>query len=364
MPVTPIRTPNQAPSHVQALGNLVGYHSSGRSLEELKESNDILSGGESQRLRSYCTSQVMDPNDDLDPFGKLAFWGRTESVKADIEVRLRNYESLPREAQLERVAQEISNLRYGPNRTPIMNCILQARFLVPERRQEQLETARYILDTFAPVASKVDIVDTPDLAGTTALSHAISTKPTFDPEFAQVLWEAGANINKRNRYGATPAHEFCMIWKPQDRAIVNLARQALEWFLSHGGNPDIADGDGMKPSSMILRISVIERGMQTILNDHQAKRKQREKEPKGACLACGEENKKLMQCSRCQTARYCSPPRKCQVADWPCHKKACGDKHSQASSSKGKSTSAGAGGKSSQKSQQPQGFNYLGMQLS
>ncbi|KAK1225851.1 hypothetical protein PQX77_011194 [Marasmius sp. AFHP31] len=296
----------------------------------------------------------MDPNVDLDYFGRLAFGGSTELIKKDIEARLENYSTLARDAQLEQVAREIFRLRYGPNRTPIMNCIGQARLLLPDRRPAHLEVARYILETFAPVTSKVNIVDTPDLAGTTALAHAISTKPSFDPEFAQLLWDHGANINKRNRYGATAAHEFSMVWKPDDRAIIAQARNALEWFLAHGGDPDIADGDGMKSS---LMISKVKRGMDTILREHQSKRKRREEEPKGVCLACGDK-KEVMRCSKCRSARYCSPPRKCQLADWPRHKQSCGNSPAE------QSAPSTSGEQSSPPPQQQQGFNYLGVQMS
>ena len=284
----------------------------------------------------------MNPNTDLDVFGKLVFGGDTEILKMDIGMRLEKYcesllssentrfltceallATLPKNEQLEQVTREILKLRYGPNRTPIMNCIGQARLALPERCSAHLEIAQYILETFAPVASKVNIVDTPDLTGTTALAHAISTKPSFDPDFAQLLWENGANINKRNRFGATPAHEICMVWTPNDRAVLSQAQNAFRWFLAHGGDANIADSDGMKPANMVTNFK---RGMDTILLEHQSKRQQREEDRKGVCLACGDENKKVMQCSKCRIARYCPPPRKCQLADWPCHKRSCGGK--------------------------------------
>ncbi|KAG7085630.1 hypothetical protein E1B28_003177 [Marasmius oreades] len=281
----------------------------------------------------------MDPNTDLDNFGTMVFFGRVDRVKDDIRRRLQNYggnhlsfdcsvahllsspESQPQHTRLEKVAEEIFKLRYGAARTPIMNCIGQARILLPQLRDAHLEIARYILDTFAPVVNKrVNIVDAPDLAGTTALAHAISTKPAFDPEFAQVLWEAGGNINRRNRYGATAAHEFCMVWKPDDRAILNRAKDTLKWFLEHGGNTELADGDGMKPSNMIMRIRG---GLEMILKDHEAKRRQRGREPKRACVTCGERDRKLKECSRCESTRYCAPPRRCQRADWSVHRLTC-----------------------------------------
>ena len=48
-----------------------------------------------------------------------------------------------------------------------------------------------------------------DMSGTTALSPCFkfSTKPTFDFEYAQILFDAGGDINDRNRYGSIVAHE-------------------------------------------------------------------------------------------------------------------------------------------------------------
>jgi hypothetical protein len=40
-----------------------------------------------------------------------------------------------------------------------------------------------------------------------------------------------------------------------------------------------------------------------------------------ACLACGTVTEKLMQCSRCKVARYCSGS--CQKSHWPEHKGQC-----------------------------------------
>lgn len=44
-------------------------------------------------------------------------------------------------------------------------------------------------------------VDGTDMSGTTALMHSISTKPYFDTSFAQLLLDAGADINHRNLFG-------------------------------------------------------------------------------------------------------------------------------------------------------------------
>jgi hypothetical protein len=75
----------------------------------------------------------------------------------------------------------------------------------PRQRVQLLSVTRW-LSTVAKVP-----VDGTDVSGTTALAHSISTHPAFDPEFAQFLYDAGEDLNMRNRYGATPAHDMSMI---------------------------------------------------------------------------------------------------------------------------------------------------------
>jgi hypothetical protein len=84
------------------------------------------------------------------------------------------------------------------------------------------------------------------MLGTTALSHCFSTKPTFDFEYAQILFDAGGNINNRNRYGVIVAHEIMLVYDPSYQIIrvVKKATISLKWFLTYRGSIDIADGDG------------------------------------------------------------------------------------------------------------------------
>ena len=52
------------------------------SLEQLKKSSDILSGAESQMLRTFCTSKYMNPNRDLnDPYGRIFMTGDLAAFK-------------------------------------------------------------------------------------------------------------------------------------------------------------------------------------------------------------------------------------------------------------------------------------------
>ncbi|TFY68226.1 hypothetical protein EVJ58_g1150 [Rhodofomes roseus] len=75
--------------------------------------------------------------------------------------------------------------------------------------------------------------------------HCILTKPVFDPELAQILYDAGGDVNARNRYGGTPAHVL-------NRETMQRSADALKWFLDHGGNLDIKDNDGATARSCIV----------------------------------------------------------------------------------------------------------------
>ncbi|KAM5544814.1 hypothetical protein V8D89_001712 [Ganoderma adspersum] len=67
--------------------------------------------------------------------------------------------------------EEIYRKRWGPTRVPIYNILV-------------------LLSTLILVSEAQVPVDGTDLSGCTTLHHAISTKPTFDPEYAQMLFDA------------------------------------------------------------------------------------------------------------------------------------------------------------------------------
>jgi hypothetical protein len=199
--------------------------------------------------------------------------------------------------------------RWGPTQVPIYNCLLLATVLRPTNRQKVLDVVRWLISIGVPVDGK-------DLSGTTALAHSVSTKPTFDPEFAQLLIEAGGDINRRNRYGATCAHEFCMVWSP-DPVAIDTATQALRFFLKHGGDPSIVDNDGVAPIHA-MQVPWLLPLKNMVLEDEKVRRRD-------GCAFCGSRQGdmnavQLLRCSRCKKIRYCAPPKGCQRADWGRHK--------------------------------------------
>ncbi|KAE9974370.1 hypothetical protein EG328_003885, partial [Venturia inaequalis] len=96
-------------------------------------------------------------------------------------------------------------------------------------------------------------VDTPDLSGTTTLMWAISTKPYYEPEVADILLKAGGNINRRNRYGCVAAHDAAMV-RDYTPAGKKKTCDALRYYVEHGGDMDIACGDGTTPREIAKKI--------------------------------------------------------------------------------------------------------------
>ena len=265
----------------------------------------------------------MSPGGDLDHLGTLLFLGDLESVQAEFAARVKRLSAsglfpVSSDDPHAAAAAELYALRYGPTRTPIYNVLLLGSVIQPYLRQQHLAVARWLAQT-----AKVP-VDGTDLSGTTALGHALSTKPSFDSAFAQILYDAGGDVTVRNRYGGTCAHDLAQIWDMHDRATVRKAQGALEWWLAHGGNVDIMDNDGY---TVRAGITVGERRGLTALGDvMRGEDERRRKMSARVCAFCGREPEgevKLLTCSRCKKTRYCAPPRSCQKNDWRKHKGTC-----------------------------------------
>ncbi|KDR78544.1 hypothetical protein GALMADRAFT_243958 [Galerina marginata CBS 339.88] len=299
------------------MGQLAKLHDTGegRPLEELMKSKEVLRGQESLRLRRFCTSNCMEPQRDLDTLGKLLLTGNQDAVFLDYTARLaEKSKTMELEAAIEAVAQEYASMRWGPTEAPIFNLLGLFMQIVPSRRTNYLGFSEFLIGTRVPVDGK-------DLSGTAALSHTFSTKPSFDLEYAQMLYDAGGDVNTRNRYGATVAHEIVQVYDPSDPEVVRKSTKALEWFLSHGGSLDIADGDGMTPRFMCERMGSVLIGLKRLVEKEDERRRQN---GDLTCSLCGRDEGKLLSCGRCKKAKYCDPgSRACQKLDWPRHKKGC-----------------------------------------
>ncbi|RDI79478.1 Ribosome biogenesis protein [Venturia inaequalis] len=160
-------------------------------------------------------------------------------------------------------------------------------------------------------------VDTPDLSGTTTLMWAISTKPYYEPEVADILLKAGGNINRRNRYGCVAAHDAAMV-RDYTPAGKKKTCDALRYYVEHGGDMDIACGDGTTPREIAKKIPR-HPGLQALLKSAAFTDRTGADVPK--CNTCGLAGNQLLTCSKCNVRRYCD--QECQRNEWKLHKKTC-----------------------------------------
>jgi hypothetical protein len=133
------------------------------------------------------------------------------------------------------------------------------------------------------------------MSGTTALSHCFSTKPSFDLEYAQMLYDAGGDINNRNRYGA---------YDPSDWIIVEKATKSLECFLTHGGSVDIADGDGITPRTLCDKLKGRIPAFKKLVEQEDEKSKLK---ALSRCYLCGTDKGKLQQMQKGQILLSSAP---------------------------------------------------------
>lgn len=212
----------------------------------------LLSGYESQRLREFCSKETYTSSD-LDSYAlKTLADGNLTDVQTDFKERVASN-------GLASAQEELASIAYGPTKVPLFNYLLQLAILNPEKRPKYIE----IID-FLTLECKVP-VDTPDLSGNTTLMYAISTKPYFDTDIADILIRAGGDINKRNRYGCVAAHDIVMVGD-HSSAGKKKAADALRYFLSYGGNIDIKDGDGITARNIAMRLSSIVPELGQVIN--------------------------------------------------------------------------------------------------
>jgi len=213
-------------------------------------------------------------------------------------------------------SNDIFNMKWGRTQVPIFNMIHMLIQVIPESRSEYLAITRHLIEV-----CKVP-VDGTDLSGTTALSHCFSTKPATDLEYAEMLTAAGGDVNHRNRYGGTVAHEIVQVYDFGNPAAVSRAGRSLQFFLSHGGNLDIKDGDKATARASLMSVarSGNFRALTAMVSDED-RRRAAIQEPH--CALCGG-TEDVMMCTRCKKAYYCRRERRqCQALHWPEHKKAC-----------------------------------------
>ena len=112
------------------------------------------------------------------------------------------------------------------------------------------------------------------MSGTTALIYSISTKPYFDPEFAQLMLDAGADINRRDRFGGVAAHDITTVQLLHDQEALETAGRALQWFLEHGGSLDIKDGDDICARDIIKTLKYTVRTLSGVVDKFEEQKKE------------------------------------------------------------------------------------------
>ncbi|KAH7067377.1 hypothetical protein BKA63DRAFT_116932 [Paraphoma chrysanthemicola] len=280
---------------------------SNRTLSDLQNSNDQLSGMDGMELRGWFSQTAMIPTRDLtDPLGAALLStcsiNDLKPIKTYIQTRTQDLGSL------DTVIQEMYAKRWGPTKMPIYNVILPFFISNPDNSDHLLNLTRYLAETLRVP------VDGTDITGSSALYWSISTKPYALPPFAQILFDAGSSVNQRNRFGATTGGEIGQV---DFAADMQRNVDMLRWYLEHGGDVDGKDNDGMNVRMLVDMMRKRVPGMYGVLENGKGERGE------GVCGNCGrrEGERKLALCKRCKGVRYCSV--ECQKVDWRGHKKGC-----------------------------------------
>ena len=196
----------------------------------------------------------------IDSYGRLLRAGNVYSLRRYFENRVSSFSllgTLKAQAQARSsAADELYRLRYGPTRITIFNVLLVYTVIRPRFRKKYLECARWLVGV-----AKVP-VDGKDLSGTTVLTHAISTHPYLDLEFAGIMLKAGSPINHRTRYGYTAAHDIANVVSSREewdmlcskKKAIDEVAIALKWFVENDGNIDIKDGNEISARHLLWRL--------------------------------------------------------------------------------------------------------------
>ena len=262
-------------------------------------------------LRGWAQANPTAPSRDLkDPVGQTllaAFNGEFDALQNYCEMMIKQLGG--NDDARETVRQDLYSKRWGPTKTPIYSILLPAFHMLPNKKKELLDIAKYLAnDLKVPVDGK-------DVLGSTALFWAISTKPYVQPEYAQLLFDAGGSVNTKNRFNATAAREIAQADLHGD-TTKNV--QMFKWYIEHGGDIDNKDTDGMSVKVLVEMMRGKVPGLAEAIQNGRGERKQ------GDCATCGrtpKDGKTFPACAKCKKVRYCS--QECQKVDWKAHKKTC-----------------------------------------
>ncbi|KAI4649646.1 hypothetical protein J4E93_003966 [Alternaria ventricosa] len=281
------------------------------TLEDMINSEDQLAGMDGMELRGWSQKNPTVPSRDLkDPVGQTflsIFNQEFDALQNYAEMMIKQLGGT--EEARETFRNDLYAKRWGPTKTTVYGVLLPALHMMPNKKQELLGVVKYLAnDLKVPVDGK-------DVVGSTALFWAISTKPYVQPEFAQILFDAGGSVNTKNRFGATPGSEIA---QADIHGDTSKNVQMLKWYVEHGGDVDSKDNDGMTIKTLVEMMGMKVPALAAVLKKGKGPRKE------GDCTNCGrgpKDGKVFSACGKCKKARYCS--QECQKVDWKGHKKVC-----------------------------------------
>ncbi|KDR84311.1 hypothetical protein GALMADRAFT_237074 [Galerina marginata CBS 339.88] len=240
-----------------------------------------------QTLRNLYVDQSADfEAQRLSPFGLCCHLGQIDFVRQEVEAG--------RAPDLEGTE---TPYKFGYATLVIAG----AQRVVPDATTKHLDVLKYLISCGVPL-------DVPDIAGLTALYHAISGE-SLQIALGRALLEGGANVNYQNRYGEVP------LWG----AFLTKHVAGVDLLMEFGADINIAEADGLTPGQAMLGF-----GPEiTATVQKWVRRRKGEEAPlvEKMCDCCRRTDTPLKNCSKCYVARYCSV--ECQRKAWPVHKKTC-----------------------------------------
>jgi hypothetical protein len=158
-------------------------------------------------------------------------------------------------------------------------------------------------------------VDCRDFCGYTPLHHCTGV---FGNErslkFAQYFVAQGADVNARNRFGATP------LFAP----VMSDNYSCFDWLLENGADPNLTDNYGKSVLKLIPLTQATFRKRLTMYSMKKGKEERMEAQEKGTyrtCIICTSKTELMKRCASCYLVWYCSV--ECQRAGWKDHKRDC-----------------------------------------
>ena len=159
---------------------------------------------------------------------------------------------------------------------------------------------------------KVDI-HARDVAGYTPLHHCCNGYGNdVTMKMAELLLNAGADVNARNRFGNTPLQEVSQC----------LQYDFITFLLDKGADPCIKDNDGCSAAgNSHMNPKLKEIFVKKYAENIKKSRVLNLEESKENCGQCGEKKKERKKCTGCYHIWYCN--KECQHQHWEEHKHEC-----------------------------------------